>query len=177
MYVREQKIITLTCLARHQVSFRYTTTTELTRMYHGPEKIPQPSCNCCPSCDCCNSLCEGFIYHGGHKFELSDESKEPDVCFSPRHSWFHPKSFSPELRSLFQKHFGKKFTPEQCVTKYISMKKNVKTMDQCDTMTYIWTSHSRQNPMKQHPSVFERSRRDEVCLGFFVNTQHTVTWR
>jgi hypothetical protein len=48
-----------------------------------------------------------------------------------------PKSFSRELRSLLQKHFGKKFTPEQCVTKYKNMKKNVKTMDQCDTMTYL----------------------------------------
>ena len=142
-------------------------------MYHGPEKIPKPSCKCCPSCDCCNALCAGFIYHGGHKFELSDESKEPDVNKMIRKRVGHddkawdlnpfenlpvklitlselhpalfpdtldpkdPKSFSPELRSLLQKHFGKKFTPEQCVTKYKNMKKNVKTMDQCDTMTYL----------------------------------------
>jgi hypothetical protein len=48
-----------------------------------------------------------------------------------------PKSFSPELRSLLQKNFGKMFTPEQCVTKYKNMKKQVKTMDQCDTRTYL----------------------------------------
>jgi len=66
----------------------------------------------------------------------------------------NPKSFKPELRSLLQKHFGKKFTPEQCVTKYKNMKKNVKTMDQCDTMTYLalnityWDEASQnQNPM------------------------------
>jgi len=139
-------------------------------MYHGPEKIPTQCCKCCKCCDCC-SLCAGFIYHGGHKFELSDESKEPDVgkmirkrvghddkawdlnpfenlplklmTLSEKHPDLFlnipedPKSFSRELRSLLQKHFGKKFTPEQCVTKYKNMKKNVKTMDQCDTMTYL----------------------------------------
>jgi hypothetical protein len=56
----------------------------------------------------------------------------PDTLDPKDHS-----SYSPELRSLLRKHFGKKFTPEQCVTKYKNMKKNVKTMDQCDIMTYL----------------------------------------
>ena len=142
-------------------------------MYLGPEKIPKPKCKCCPSCPSCDASCAGFIYHGGHKFELSDESKEPDVDKMIKKRVGHddkawdlnpferlplklmklseknpqlfpddldpknPKSFKPELRSLLQKHFGKKFTPEQCVTKYKNMKKKVKTMDQCDTMTYL----------------------------------------